>query len=174
MEVELLRIKGHGYQKYMRKFLKFLRYAKYSEFKIFKQIYRFLFHFHSLKHNNEIITSKKIGYGFSLWHPFNVNIASTSIIGNNVTINKGVLIGREFRGARRGTPTIGDFVWIGSNAAVVWNIKVGNDVLIAPNSFVNCNIPDHSVVFGNPCIIKLCENATKNYIQHLLLKNDFK
>ena len=34
----------------------------------------------------------------------------------------------------------------------------------APNTFVNCDIPSHSVVFGNPCIIKYRDNATENYI----------
>ena len=52
----------------------------------------------------------------------------------------------------------------GLNSTIVGNVKIGNDVLISPNSFVNCDIPDHSIVFGNPCIIKHRENATKNYI----------
>lgn len=65
---------------------------------------------------------------------------------------------------RKGTPVIGDEVWIGINSTIVGNVKIGNDVLISLNSFVNCDIPDHSIVFGNPCIIKHRENATKNYI----------
>lgn len=44
-------------------------------------------------------------------------------------------------------PTIGDEIWIGVNATIVGRINVGDDVLIAPNSFVNCDIPSHSVVF---------------------------
>ena len=51
---------------------------------------------------------------------------------------------------RKGTPVIGDEVWIGINSTIVGNVKIGNDVLISPNSFVNCDIPDHSIVFGNP------------------------
>lgn len=44
--------------------------------------------------------------------------------------------------------------------------NIGNDVLIAPNAFVNCDIPDHSIVFGNPCIIKPKNNATEGYINN--------
>lgn len=44
---------------------------------------------------------------------------------------------------------IGNRVWIGINAAIVGGITIGDDVLIAPNSFVNQDIPSHSVVFGN-------------------------
>lgn len=64
---------------------------------------------------------------------------------------------------RCGTPQIGDRVWIGINTTIVGNIRIGNDVLIAPNSYVNQDIPDHSVVFGNPCVIKHRDWATGGY-----------
>ena len=85
-------------------------------------------------------------------------------MGKNININRGVLIGQTNRGGRRGAPVIGNEVWIGINAAIVGNITIGDDVLIAPNSYVNCDVPSHSVVFGNPCIIKHRENATEGYI----------
>ena len=53
---------------------------------------------------------------------------------------------------------------IGTNAVIVWNIKIGDDVLIAPNAYVNMDIPDHSVVVGNPAIIHSKENATEGYV----------
>ncbi len=36
--------------------------------------------------------------------------------------------------------------------------------MIAPNSFVNFDVPDHSVVIGNPGIIRKKENAVFGYI----------
>ena len=65
---------------------------------------------------------------------------------------------------RKGTPVIGDNVWIGINSAIVGAVHIGNDVLIAPNSYVNCDVPNHSVVIGNPCVIKHRDNATEGYI----------
>lgn len=65
---------------------------------------------------------------------------------------------------RQGTPVIGNEVWIGINVAIVDKITIGDDVLIAPNRYVNCDVPSHSIVFGNPCIIKHRENATEGYI----------
>lgn len=47
---------------------------------------------------------------------------------------------------------------------MVVNITIGNDVMIAPNSFVNFDVPDHSVVVGNPGVIHYKENATEEYI----------
>ena len=40
-------------------------------------------------------------------------------------------------------------------------IPVGEDVLIAPNSYVNCDVPAHSIVVGNPCRIIPGECATE-------------
>lgn len=63
-----------------------------------------------------------------------------------------------------GSPTIGNRVFVGINATIVGNIKIGDDVLIAPNTFVNFDVPSHSVVIGNPGVIHHKENATVGYI----------
>lgn len=107
-----------------------------------------------------------IGAGLYLGHAWNITINPLSRIGCNCNIHKGVVIGQTNRGSRIGTPIIGNEVWIGINAVVVGGINIGDDVLIAPNSFVNCDIPSHSVVFGNPCVIKHRDNATENYINN--------
>lgn len=112
----------------------------------------------------EISHHVKCGPGLYIGHPFGITINPNAVIGSHVSISKGVTIGQENRGKRLGYPTVGDNVWIGTNAIVVGKINIGNDVLIAPNSFVNCDVPDHSVVYGNPCIIKHRENATEGYI----------
>lgn len=126
--------------------------------------------YEKLKKRNgiELHFATKIGKGLYLGHPYNITINPDAIIGENCNIHKGVLIGQENRGARKGTPIIGDKVWIGINAVIVGAIHVGNDVLIAPNSYVNCNVPDHSIVFGNPCIIKHRDNATEGYINNIV------
>lgn len=114
----------------------------------------------------EIAWNTKIGPGLYIGHPYCITINPKAVIGKNCNIHRGVLIGQENRGRRKGTPVIGDCVWIGINSTLVGKITIGDDVLIAPNSYVNCDIPSHSVVFGNPCIIKHRENATENYINH--------
>ena len=74
------------------------------------------------------------------------------------------LLDKLIGGGRQGTPVIGNEVWIGINAAIVGKITIGDDVMIAPNSYVNCDVPSHSIAIGNPCIIKHRENATEGYI----------
>lgn len=95
-----------------------------------------------------------------------ITINPKAILGKNINIHKGVTIGQENRGKRKGVPIIGNEVWIGINSTIVGNVSIGNDVLIAPNSYVNCDVPDHSIVIGNPCIIKHRDNATEDYINN--------
>ena len=119
------------------------------------------------KHGVELRPDTQIGKGLYLGHPYGITVNLGAKIGENCNLHKGVTIGQENRGPRKGSPVIGDRVWIGINATVVGNITVGDDVLIAPNSYVNCDVPAHSVVFGNPCTIKHRENATENYINKM-------
>ena len=128
--------------------------------------WRIVYKYLSERRGIEIAWNAKIGYGLYLGHAYNITINPKAWIGNNCNIHKGVTIGQENRGKRKGYPTIGNEVWIGVNATVCGNITIGDDVMIAPNSFVNCDIPSHSVVFGNPCVIKHNDHATEDYINN--------
>lgn len=75
-----------------------------------------------------------------------------------------MVIRQENRGKRKGCPTIGDSVWIGANAVIVGKIRIGNDVLIAPLTYVNFDVPSHSIVIGNPGRIIHRDGATDGYI----------
>lgn len=86
----------------------------------------------------EIPGQAQIGAGFYIGHPYNITINANVVIGKNCNIHKGVVIGQTNKGLLKGTPVIGNEIWIGINAAIVGKITIGDDVLIAPNSFVNC------------------------------------
>lgn len=83
------------------------------------------------------IQTNNIGKGLYIGHAHNINVNSAASIGNNCNLSKGVTIGRENRGSRKGAPTIGNCVWIGTNSVVVGEIAVENDILITFNSFVD-------------------------------------
>ena len=133
---------------------------------IVQKLYRILFAFSKRKNHIDLFYKTHIGAGLYIGHPYAITINADSIIGSNVNIHKGVTIGQENRGKRAGSPVIGNDVWIGINSTIVGNITIGDDVLIAPNSFVNVDIPCHSIVLGNPCIIKSCKYATEKYISN--------
>ena len=111
-----------------------------------------------------IFLETEIGEGFYIGHTGRVIINSQAKIGRNVNVATGCTIGGEYRGERKGCPTIGNNVWIGTNAVIVGKITIGDDVMIAPNSFVNFDVPSHSIVVGNPAKIVHKEWATESYI----------
>lgn len=112
----------------------------------------------------QIPARTSIGEGFYIGHLGRVIIHPDAKLGKNVNIGTGVTIGMENRGSRKGAPTISDHCWIGTNAVIVGNVKIGTDVLIAPLTYVNFDVPDHSIVVGNPGRIIPRENATEGYI----------
>ncbi len=118
----------------------------------------------SAKTQIQIPKNTKIGRGFYIGHTGRLIINEAAEIGENVNVATGVTIGQENRGKRKGCPKIGNRVWIGTNAVIVGNIKVGDDVLIAPLTLVNFDVPDHTIVVGNPARMIHREDATAGYI----------
>lgn len=108
-----------------------------------------------------------IGKGFYIGHFGTIIVSTQAVIGDNCNISPGVVIGATRRGENRGAPLIGDLVWIGSNAVIVGKIKIGSNVLIAPGAYVNFDVPDNSIVIGNPGVIKQAHDATKGYINNI-------
>ena len=141
-------------------------YRKYNNTnsKIIKKYYKLRYKFLSKKTHIEIPFSVRIDSGFYIGHEGSVTVNPDVAIGKNVNIATGVTIGQENRGKRKGVPTIGNDVWIGTNSVIVGKIEIGNDVLIAPLTFINFDVPDHSIVIGNPGRIIKKANATQNYI----------
>lgn len=116
------------------------------------------------KYAIQIPSNVKIGWGLYIGHFGRIIINSHAVIGDNVNLSTGITIGQVNRGSKVGSPIIGNGVWIGTNAVIVGKICVGNNVLIAPNAFVNFDVPDNSIVIGNPGEIHHNFNATQGYI----------
>ena len=112
----------------------------------------------------EIPNSVILGKGVLMIHPYGITVNGKSVIGDNLTILKGATIGNLKTGEKKGSPVIGDNVYIGLNSSVLGGVKIGNNVLIAANSFVNFDVPDGAIVLGSPGVIHLKKNASAPYI----------
>lgn len=131
---------------------------------------RMMMRHYSYKFGFQIPSSTKIGKGLYFSHFGTVVINENVTMGENCNLNHNVTIGRQNRGSKKGSPTIGNFVWFGTGCVVVGKINIGNNVLIAPNSYVNFDVPSNSVVIGNPAKIIEKDNPTEDYINQTLLK----
>ena len=119
---------------------------------------------YKLKYGYQIPSCVDIGCAIKIDHLGSVIINEDAVIGDYITINSSVTIGQTNRGANKGVPTLKNRIWIGANAVIVGNITIGSNVLIAPNAYVNFDVPENSVVIGNPAKIIYNDKATEGYI----------
>ena len=87
-------------------------------------------------------------------------------IGDNVTVCADVkffehdIVHRMWNGNRaytgpvinqyQGEITVGDNSVIGGNSIILYNVKIGNDVLVAAGSVITHDVEDYAIVAGNP------------------------
>lgn len=127
----------------------FFRKAQLSNFIISKIFYEICLKLCSFKFGIQIPSATIIGEGFRISHFGVIVINPGAKIGRNFSISQGCLIGNS-KGLDEEVPVIGDNVCMQANSIIVGKIHIGNHVLIAPGAFINFNVPDNSIVIGNP------------------------
>lgn len=79
-------------------------------------------------------------------------------VGRNFVVKNCVTIGAKGVDEK---PIIGDNVEINVNSVIFGDITIGSNVIIGAGTVLNKNVPDNSVVVGNPArIVKLNGNPT--------------
>ena len=61
---------------------------------------------------------------------------------------------------------IGDRVYLGCGAKILGGIRIGNDVVVAPNAVVTRDVPDKAVVGGIPARV-LSEEGSHGYVSNV-------
>lgn len=96
--------------------------------------------------------TSKIGKRLSLPHPIGIVIGANVVIKDNVKIFQHVTLGSHGKkGIEMSYPVINDNVTIFANSIVLGSVEIGANSVIGANTLVNVNVPENSIVVGNPC-----------------------
>lgn len=98
----------------------------------------------------EIHPGAVIGRRFFIDHGMGVVIGETSVIGDDVLVYQGVVLGGVSREKTKRHPTIGDKVVIGAGAILLGPITVGEGARVGAGSVVIEDVPSYSTVVGVP------------------------
>ena len=98
----------------------------------------------------EIHPGATIGRRFFIDHGCGVVIGETSVIGDDVLIYKGVVLGGTSLSKDKRHPTLEDGVVVGTNAVVLGDITIGQNSRIGAGSVVVKSVPAESTVVGVP------------------------
>lgn len=152
----LIGIEGEQYQ--MLRYLNTLRHLEYYQNKSKKNFLSIcLRQFYSIRHKRlsrkyrVYIGANVADKGLYIPHFCGGIICNCISIGRNCTISTGVVIGNK--GGQDYRPTIGNNVELCVGCKIIGNIKIGNNVIVAPNSVCIKDIPDNAVVSGIPAQI---------------------
>ena len=152
------------------KYLRLYRLAQAAQGTIWYRYYMYLLRRYSFKTGIGLYENMNIPKGLIIGHEGRIVINGAATFKGNVFLTHGVTIGRDVRGKRKGAPNFGKDVSIRCNSTVVGKIVIGDDVLIAPNTFVNFDVPSHSIVIGNPATIHHRDWATEGHLGKRLLE----
>jgi serine O-acetyltransferase len=135
--------------------------------RVLRIFYRLLLYRMRFRFGFDIPIEAEIGPGLYIGHFGRLTVNPGVKIGANVNLSPGVALGGTYRGSKAGAPTLGNRVWIGTNAVVVGRVNVGDGAMIAPNAFVNFDVPENAVVVGNPGQV-VSDHGSRDYVNHLV------
>ncbi|BBI32702.1 glycosyltransferase [Cohnella abietis] len=128
-----------------------------------------------------------IGHGIFIRAPYSINVIesdnkSTAILlgdgcqinpGLTITANNSVKLGRNvligphvhIHDEVNKQIHIGEGAWIGANATLSGDVRIGTGSVVRPNSVVVSNVPDYCVVAGNPAaIVEIFDVSSSKWI----------
>jgi serine O-acetyltransferase len=111
---------------------------------------RFVSHVSRFLTGIEIHPGARIGSGVFIDHGMGLVIGETAEVGDDVTLYQGVTLGGTSLKREKRHPTLERDVVVGTGAAVIGAIRVGEGARIGAGSVVVAEVPPNSVVVGVP------------------------
>ncbi len=127
---------------------------------------RLLSQFARLLTSAEIHPGAKIGKRLFIDHALGVVIGETAEIGDDVLLYQGVTLGGTGNQCGKRHPTLGNRVVVGAGAAVLGDIRLGDDVKVGAGSVVVHSVPDAATVVGIPAKVVRNRGEAVGALEH--------
>jgi serine O-acetyltransferase len=114
----------------------------------------------------EIHPGAKIGQRLFIDHGLGVVIGETAEIGDDVLLYQGVTLGGTGNQRGKRHPTVGNRVVVGTGAAVLGNIRLGDDAKVGAGAVVVHSVPDGATVVGIPGRVVRTRSETLGALEH--------
>ncbi len=114
----------------------------------------------------EIHPGAKLGKRLFIDHGLGVVIGETAEIGDDVLLYQGVTIGGTGNQRGKRHPTLRNRVVVGTGAAVLGNITLGEDVRVGAGSVVVHSVPDGATVVGIPGKVVRMRSEKMGALEH--------
>lgn len=114
----------------------------------------------------EIHPGARIGKRLFIDHGAGVVIGETAEIGDDVLLYQGVTLGGTGNERGKRHPTVGNRVVIGTGAAVLGNIILGDDVKVGAGSVVVHSVPEGATVVGIPGRVVRARSEALGTLEH--------
>ena len=128
-----------------------------STSKFFKKIYRMIVSYYNYEQCCSLPLYMKNNGSINFVHGYcGIFISGSATLENNVTIYQNVTVGsvQQIDSKSFGAPIIGENVILGAGSKIIGNVKIGKNCRIAPNAFVNIDLPDNTIYIDSKTIIK--------------------
>jgi serine O-acetyltransferase len=114
----------------------------------------------------EIHPGARIGKRLFIDHGLGVVIGETAEIGDDVLLYQGVTLGGTGNERGKRHPTVGNRVVVGTGAAVLGNIKLGDDAKVGAGAVVVHSVPDGATVVGIPGRVVKARGEALGSLEH--------
>ena len=96
----------------------------------------------------ELPLKVRVGPGLRIYHGFGLVVNDATIIGRDVVLRNGVVIGHRRSGGP--VPRLADGVEVGATACILGGVHIGRGARIAAGAVVLRDVPADGLAIGNP------------------------